>query len=87
MSWLVEPSTKSKGNDPECEIRIHSEDNILPQVTWQTLIDTFVASYGHDEKRKKFSDHIKDCLDPMIEDMWFEYQLCKPQIMKEIERR
>lgn len=84
MSYLYDPTTKE---NPVYDQHIHSEDPILPQITWQSLIDTFTASYGHDESRREFKQHIKDTLEPIFEDMWFEYELCKAEIMREVARR
>lgn len=77
--WLYEPKENSTYKLP-----IHSEDNIMPSMTWQTLIDTYVANYGHDVTPAKFRNHVREQLLMMQRDMWETLELCQDAILKEV---
>ena len=63
---------------------IFINDNAVSAYTWQYIIDTYTANYGHKADDKKFRKHLREFLDMISEDVMETYDLCKTQIMKEV---
>jgi len=64
---------------------IFVNDNAISAFTWQYIIDTYVANYGHKADEKLFKRHISDILSMIRIDVNETFELCKENILKEVE--
>lgn len=83
MPYIYENFDK---HDNNAVTAIHSEDNMLTTWTYQDLMDIAIANCkkpitGTDLKRE-----LQKQLDMVIEDMWEGYELCKENMLREINK-
>lgn len=66
---------------------IFDTDVAIPQYTWRELIDIYVSNYGHKVNDQKFREHIVGIMQEVLDKVTLDtYEICKSQILKEIER-
>lgn len=82
MSWLYDPIKKSKF---DYNLPIHSEEPIMPCMTWQQVIDTYVANYGHEISKEKLRKHIMEQMKMLETDLWETLELVEDNIIKEVQ--
>ena len=80
--WLYDP-TKADGKF-DYHLPIHSSESIMPFISWQNIIDTYVANYGHDVNMVKLLYHVKETMNMLENEMLDTLLLCRDRIMEEI---
>lgn len=83
MPWLFE---KEEGSNIGVD-RIHSQDNMMITWNYQHLMDVAVANCGKPMTEAKLRKVLKGQLDMAIEDMMECFELCKENMLKEINKR
>lgn len=81
MSWLYDPNNSTIDYD----LPIHSADSIMPCLSWQDIIDTYVANYGHEINKAKLRKHIREQLRMLETDLWETFVIVEDNIIKEVQ--
>lgn len=76
MSWLYEPK------EEKYPLPIHSEDNMLTGISFQSIIDSFNASVN-EKTEKNLKLFIQETVRMTLDDMWDNYDLTREMLLKE----
>ena len=85
MSML--PGQLYEPKEGSYNLPIFTHDNAISSFTWQYVIDTFIANYGHNANPRLFRDHIITIICMIRDDVLETYNLCEKEILKEVEKK
>lgn len=85
MSRLMyDPTQDSKFS---YNLPIMQNDVMCQGFTYRELIDTCIANKGHDLDEERLKDAIMEILDEIQLGLWENFELCKENILAEINER
>lgn len=85
MPWLYDPE-KVTTKEPLYNVYIHSEDMMFSGFTYREIINQAIANCKKPVTEMALRFEIMNLLNIRMEDMWAGFEMCKTNMLKEINK-